>query len=98
MFICIWEFRVISGCERDFERIYAPDGDWAKLFRMSPNYAGTDLYHDVTDARRYLTIDRWSSRAAFAELKSRWRDEYLALDGRCSCLTDAEQLIGEIES
>lgn len=98
MFVCIWEFRVTAGSERDFERIYAPDGDWAQLFRLSPDYAGTDLYHDVADVRRYLTMDRWRSRAAFDALKNDRRDEYLTLDGRCTCLIDSERLIGEIES
>lgn len=98
MFICIWEFRVTSGCERDFERIYAPDGDWAQLFQLSPEYAGTELYRDISDVRRYLTIDLWRSKAAFHALKNRFHDDYVTLDGRCSYLTDSERLIGEIES
>lgn len=98
MFVCIWEFRVTPGAERDFEHIYAPDGDWARLFRLSPEYAGTDLYHDVADVQRYVTMDRWRSKSAFEALKSDRRGEYLALDGRCSCLIDSERLIGEIES
>jgi len=98
MFVCIWEFRVTAGSERDFERIYASDGDWARLFRRSPDYVGTDLYHDIADSRRYLTMDRWRSRTAFDALKNQWRDEYLTLDGRCTCLTDSERLVGEIES
>jgi hypothetical protein len=32
------------------------------------------------------------------DLKRLWHDDYLTLDGRCSCLIDAERLIGEIES
>ena len=82
MFVCIWEFRVTAGSEGDFERIYA----------------GADLYQDVVDRRRYLTMDRWRSRTALDALKCHRRDEYLMLDGRCSCLLDAERLIGEIES
>jgi heme-degrading monooxygenase HmoA len=98
MFVCIWEFRVTAGSEPDFERIYGQHGDWARLFRLSPEYESTELYHDVADARRYLTIDRWQSKAAFHALKNCWRDEYVTLDGRCSCLLDSERLIGEIES
>ena len=98
MYICLWEFMVTEGSERDFERIYASDGAWTELFRKSPDYINTDLYHDTADTRRYLTIDRWKSKSAFDELKSLWHDEYLTLDGRCSCLIDSERLIGEIES
>jgi heme-degrading monooxygenase HmoA len=98
MFICVWEFMVTEGAERDFERIYGMDGAWMELFRQSPDYISTELFHDTADTRRYLTIDRWKSKSAFDDLKRRWRDQYLTLDGRCNCLIDSERLIGEIES
>jgi heme-degrading monooxygenase HmoA len=98
MYTCVWEFMVSEGAERAFERIYASDGAWTELFRKSPGYISTGLYHDTADARRYLTIDRWQSKSAFDDLRQLRHDEYLTLDGRCSCLIDSERLIGEIDS
>ena len=43
MFVALWEFEVKPGCEKEFEKVYVPEGDWAKLFQNDANYRETRL-------------------------------------------------------
>src|SRR5882757_4144284 len=40
MFLVLWEFEVKPGCEKRFERVYGPGGDWDSLFRRDPPPCG----------------------------------------------------------
>jgi heme-degrading monooxygenase HmoA len=95
--VIVWEFEPLAGQEREFERIYSGDGDWAALFRRSPEFRGTELLGPV-GGQRYLTIDRWTSASAFAEFRNRWEADYAALDRVCEALTAHEALLGRFES
>ena len=97
MFVIVWEFEPKAGEEREFERTYAADGDWAALFRRSHEFRGTELLRPVA-GRGYLTIDRWTSAEAFAEFRDRWKADYEALDRVCEALTAHEALLGRFES
>lgn len=97
MHVIVWEFAARAGKETEFERAYGSDGDWALLFANSPDFRGTELLKSNTD-RTYLTVDRWTTAAAFAEFKRRWQAEYTALDHRMESLTDSERAIGEYDS
>ena len=97
MHIILWEFEPRVGKEKEFERAYGSNGDWARLFAKSSEYRGTDLLKS-TKNRTYLTVDRWTSAAAFAEFKRQWQSEYSALDMRMEPLTQVERSIGEYES
>jgi heme-degrading monooxygenase HmoA len=92
--LIVWEFRVRAGCETEFEAIYGPDGDWARFFRRDPAYLGTDLLRAEASARRYVTVDRWASRAACDVFRTRFEEEYAAIDRRCERLTEQETEIG----
>lgn len=96
MFLIIWAFTARPGRETEFERIYASDGDWSRLFARSPDYHGSELLRHAA-GQGYLTIDRWSSAAAFDEFKTRWQPEYEALDRFCEGLTEREALVGRFE-
>ena len=96
-FVVVWEFRVKSGKRREFERAYGPDGVWVKLFRRGKGYIRTDLIRDLKTPRRYLTLDLWTSREAYARFKKENRAEYRAIDERCASLTDAEVKVGEFQ-
>jgi heme-degrading monooxygenase HmoA len=61
----------------DFERVYGPDGDWAKFFAGAPGYIGTELLRDVELPSRYLVIDRWESADAYNSFAAANRDEYM---------------------
>ncbi len=90
----VWEFRVRSGREAEFERIYNSDGNWAKLFRADAQYKGTTLLKDRENGRRYLTVDRWESMESYQRFKERFAEAYHALDAKCEALTADERLIG----
>jgi heme-degrading monooxygenase HmoA len=95
--VVVWEFRVRPGKRREFERVYGSDGVWAKLFRRGEGYIRTDLIRDLKTTRRYLTLDFWTSRAAYARFKEENRAEYRAIDGRCASLTESEVKVGEFQ-
>jgi heme-degrading monooxygenase HmoA len=98
MYRIVWAFDVKPANVQAFESAYGPQGDWARLFRRAQGYEGTELLRDVDTAGRYLTIDRWRSRADFRRFREACRAEYLALDARCEQLTDREQLVGDFET
>lgn len=92
--VIVWEFRARSGSEAAFESAYGPEGDWAQFFRRDPAYRSTELLR-AGGERRYLTIDRWASRAAFEAFKERHGPEYAAIDRRCEALTEHEAPLGD---
>jgi len=97
VFVIVWEFEPKAGQEREFERTYAADGDWAALFRRSHEFRGTELLRPVA-GRGYLTIDRWTSAEAFAAFREQWKADYEALDRVCEALTAREAFLGRFES
>jgi heme-degrading monooxygenase HmoA len=97
MHAVVWRYRVAAGREAEFEILYGADGDWARLFRRSEDYVGTDLYRDAAHPDRYLTVDRWTSRAAYEEFLQRTREDYAALDARGDALTVEETRLGVLE-
>jgi heme-degrading monooxygenase HmoA len=98
MYVILWRFQVKPGYEVEFERAYGPAGDWARFFRRGAGYRGTELLRESGEHLGYLTIDRWSSQAAYAAFRERWRDEYRALDERFECLTERETALGSFSS
>jgi heme-degrading monooxygenase HmoA len=94
MFLILWEYDVKQGCEEQFEKVYGPDGNWARLFRHHPAYQRTLLLRDPFRGLTYLTCDFWETREAYKTFISRNCDAYQALDGRCAELTLAERKIG----
>lgn len=94
MYVIVWEFVVKSGSEREFERAYGPNGEWARLFEKAPGFRKTDLLRDVSRANRYFTLDWWDSEEAFDAFRRVHADEYEAIDGRCAQLTESELRIG----
>jgi len=97
VYVLIWSFRPRVGSQRRFEEAYGPGGDWAALFRASPDYLGTELLRDVAGSGRYLTIDRWRTAAAYEEFLAGQRYAYDALDQACEGLTEAEELVGRFD-
>jgi heme-degrading monooxygenase HmoA len=91
----LWEFRVRPGSEAEFERLYAPEGGWATLFRQAPGYLGTQLLRDRSNRLRYVTIDRWTDIEAYRAFRTRFAEAYAALDRRCEGLTTHEAPLGE---
>jgi heme-degrading monooxygenase HmoA len=94
MFVVIWQFEIAEDKIAGFEAAYSADGAWAKLFRTSPSYLGTELLHDAYIPGSYLTIDRWQSEADFRAFRKQHDHDYEILDRQCDSLTSRETRIG----
>jgi len=96
-YVIAWEFEVKRGKEKEFERMYGPRGEWARLFAKGKGYKGTELLRDKERKRRYVTIDRWESRGAFERFRKKHAKEYVRMDARGVGLTAKERKMGEFE-
>jgi heme-degrading monooxygenase HmoA len=94
MFVVVWQFEIAEEKIPAFEAAYGPEGAWAKLFRNSPNYLGTELLRDAYIPGSYLTIDRWASESDFRAFRKDHDAEYEALDRDSDSLTSRETRIG----
>ena len=94
MFVVVWQFEIAEDKVAGFEAAYGPEGAWAKLFRTSPDYKGTELLRDAYVPGSYLTIDRWSSEEAFRAFRKDHDSEYEVLDRQCDALTSRETRVG----
>ncbi len=97
MFVALWEYEVKPSCEERFEKVYGPEGDWAKLFRRDGNYQERRLLRDVARPAIYLTLDFWASRQAYERFLEGHAAEYKALDAEGEKLTLRERRIGWYE-
>jgi heme-degrading monooxygenase HmoA len=93
---CLWEYEVPPETELEFLTHYASDGTWARLFRRSAGYLGTELYRDRARPGRFVTVDHWHTEAEFREFHARFAAEYEALDRQCARLTLREASLGEL--
>ena len=94
MFVVVWQFEIAEEKVAAFEAAYGPEGNWAKLFRSSPQYLGTELLRDAYVPGSYLTIDRWTSEEAFRMFRKDHDAGYEELDRTCDALTQRETRIG----
>ena len=94
MFVVVWQFEIAEEKVAAFEAAYGPDGNWAQLFRKSPEYVGTELLRDAYVAGTYLTIDRWKSEEAFRAFRKDHDGAYEELDRACDALTEKETRVG----
>jgi quinol monooxygenase YgiN len=97
MFVALWEFEVKPGCEERFQKVYGPEGDWAKLFRNDANYLETRLLHDPKHPAIFLTLDIWASRQAYETFMASHAAEYQRLDAAGEKLTLRERKVGWFE-
>jgi quinol monooxygenase YgiN len=96
-YVIVWEFEPRPDAVPAFVHAYGPDGEWVPLFRRSPDYLGTELLRDADAPSRWVTIDRWTSRAAYERFQAERAVEYRAIDGRCAALTEHEAFVGAFE-
>jgi heme-degrading monooxygenase HmoA len=94
MFVVVWKFEIAEEKIAGFEAAYGPEGSWARLFRASHDYLGTELLRDAYVPGNYLTIDRWSSEEAFRAFRKQHDREYESLDRECDVLTSKETRVG----
>jgi hypothetical protein len=93
-YIVVWEFQVKEECQAEFVAAYGPDGDWARLFRRSPEFVGVELVGSVDNPARFFTLDHWSSASGLDAFLAANATAYDVLDRRFSSLTVWERRIG----
>ncbi len=91
--VIVWEYRVREDMQQQFERIYGPHGDWARLFAADPAYCKTVLLRHSQQPRTYITLDFWESEEAALSFREN-SPEYAVLDLQCEQLTESEWEIG----
>lgn len=92
-FVRIWAYQPAGGAEARFAAAYGAEGDWVELFRGAAGYLGTELLRAADG--RWLTIDRWRSRADWDAFLAHHRAEYDATDRACAALTAEEWDLGD---
>jgi len=97
MFLVLWEYEVKSGSEKQFEDVYGPAGDWARLFRIHSHYRETRLLRDPFRSNVYLTLDFWASRDSYEKFLATHKVEYQAIDALGESLTASERRVGAYE-
>jgi len=95
LYMILWEFHVKPGREKRFERVYSPEGDWARFFTQGKGYLGTELDRDLQRKGRYLTEDYWTSKTAYESFREQRLAEFRALDKQCAGLTRRETALGK---
>ena len=93
MWTTIWRFTVHPQRIEDFERHYASNGPWARLFARSPGFIGTELFRSTSEKGVYITMDTWESEAAFDAFKRVHKSEYDAVDRECESMTIREHRV-----
>ena len=72
----IWEYFVPEDRRADFEAAYGGTGPWVDLFEEAEGFLGTWLLRDKEQQGRYLSHDRWASRAAYDSFKRSFAERY----------------------
>lgn len=96
-YVLVWGFEVAQNHREEFERAYGPSGQWRDLFASAGGYLGSELLRAPTDGR-YLTIDRWESKARFDDFMLAQGYAYEGLDVKLQGLTRTERQIGEFDT
>jgi len=97
-FVYIWEYIVKEEYIEDFKRIYGPAGDWTQLFKKANGYIATDLHQDISNPKRFITIDLWNTKDDRDNFRKRFSKEFKVLDEHCDSFTNLEKLIGDFNS
>jgi heme-degrading monooxygenase HmoA len=81
-----------------FERVYGPDGEWARFFRGGRGFVGTELLRDMEQPGRYLVVDRWESREAYNDFVAANREEYMHRVDETAFQHDSELRLGTFQN
>src|SRR5215510_4892280 len=98
MHTILWEFRVPAARRAEFEAAYGARGPWAQLFAQGKGFVSVELLRCGDEAGRYVTVDRWQSRADFEAFKRDFGAEYGALDQQLEGIAEKEIRIGAFDA
>jgi hypothetical protein len=90
----VWEFMVREGKQREFERIFGADGEWAALGRRSRSFLGSSFLQDRAQPRRYLLVDYWSEMVVYERHHADFSAEIARLEERRDSLTEQTLPLG----
>ncbi len=93
VFVYIWEYIVKDKYQAKFEKIYGPDGDWVQLFGKAQGYITTDLHQDISNKKRFITVDFWNTKEDRDNFRMKYSEEFELLDEHCETFTNKEKLI-----
>jgi hypothetical protein len=97
VFQILWQFDTTDEQVGRFVEAYGPDGPWVAFFRQASGFLGTELFHRRVAPPRFLTLDRWETRAAYETFRRERAVEYSALDAACEGLTLRETFLSAWE-
>lgn len=95
MFVRVWEYEVPGDRAAAFAAAYGADGAWAELFGRAAGFLGTELYRDVAQAGRFLTIDRWHDEQHWRSFLHAFGSAYKSLDAQLEGLAAVERSLFE---
>ncbi len=98
MYVILWEYAVRPQKLPSFLNTYGPEGAWARLFRQAEGFLGVELLRADDDGTRFVTLDRWRSRADFQAFRAGFSQVYETLDAELEELTVSETRIGGFET
>jgi heme-degrading monooxygenase HmoA len=98
MHVILWEFQVPPARRAEFEAAYGASGPWSQLFARAAGFASVELLCCAEQAGRYVTVDRWRSRADFDAFKREFGEDYAALDRRLEGIAERETRIGAFDA
>ena len=94
MYMYAWEYDVDPRYVAEFLAAYGPNGAWVALFQGQVGYVRTELHRDKTNPNRYLTLDYWTSAAAWEDFRVERAEDFERLDEECEKYTLDEREIG----
>lgn len=95
MYSIIWSYKVVSGKENEFEKMYGEEGEWVKLFRKYPDYIKTELHKNLDENSHYITIDNWTSKESYNKFRDQAGSEFEVIDKLGEKLTFSETPLGK---
>lgn len=95
MYARVWDYDVESAQVEAFVAAYGAAGAWTQLFERTTGYAGTQLFRDVDQPNRFLTVDRWTDAACWQAFLDGWGDQYRELDRQLSRLAAGGRTVVE---
>jgi hypothetical protein len=94
MIAILWQFDVLAGREKEFERFYGADGDWTQVNRHSRSYLGSSFLRDQNQSSRYMVIEYWSEMLVYEEHKSFQSEALEGLEARRAHLVASVEPLG----
>lgn len=90
----MWQFEVKTGCEKEFEQLYSPDGEWAILNRQTRSFLGGSFLRDQNRSTRYILMEYWSEMLLYEQHRTYRSDMVASLEEQRTRLVDSVEPLG----